>query len=54
MNIYCGMTSCFSKAVKLVKGVCPKCGADYATTADVFSIPVKKKVTKTGTTVHAS
>jgi hypothetical protein len=31
--------------VQLVNGVCPKCGTDYAATADVFSIPISKKQT---------
>lgn len=43
----CG--ECLSKRVEiveLVKGVCPKCGTDYAATMDVFNIPLKKSTTK--------
>jgi hypothetical protein len=42
MAMHCG--ECLNKRVEivqLVKGVCPKCGTDYAATADVFSIPMK-------------
>jgi hypothetical protein len=42
MATYCG--ECLYErveVVQLVEGVCPKCGADYAPTADVFSIPMK-------------
>ena len=42
MAMNCG--ECLSnktEIVPLVNGVCPKCGTDYAATADVFSIPMK-------------
>jgi hypothetical protein len=49
MAMMCG--ECLDKKaefVQLVNGVCPKCGTDYAATADVFNIPVKAKPGKKG------
>ena len=49
MAMYCG--ECLhnkKEIVPLVKGVCPKCGADYAATADVFNIPMKAPAKKGG------
>ena len=37
-----------TEIVKLVDGVCPKCGTDYAATGDVFNIPLKVKPGKKG------
>lgn len=42
MAMMCG--ECLNKKaefVELANGVCPKCGTDYAATADVFNIPLK-------------
>lgn len=43
-NMKCG--ECLASKVEivtLVNGICPKCGADYSATCDVFNIPIARK-----------